>query len=49
LQVVAAVEAEIQNSLSDYEVSDEDYVAVSRAAWSREATYLLVTFLHSSM
>jgi hypothetical protein len=37
-QVVAAVEAEIQNSLSDYEVSDEDYVAVSRAAWSREAT-----------
>jgi len=34
-EVVAAVEGEIQQSLVDYEVTDEDYVAVSQAAWAR--------------
>ena len=34
-EVVVAVENEIQSSLAEYEVTDEDYVAASRAAWAR--------------
>jgi len=34
IEVVSAVEAEIQNNLSDYELSDEDYFNISREAWS---------------
>jgi hypothetical protein len=33
------VESEIQNSLTDYEVSDEEYVAICRAAWSRQVIH----------
>ena len=34
-EVVSAVEAEVRSQLSEYEISDEDYVSVSRNAWSR--------------
>ena len=34
-EVVAAVESEVQQSLADYEVTDEDYVTASRAAWTK--------------
>ena len=34
-EVVIAVENEIQNNLADYEVTDEDYVLASRAAWAK--------------
>ena len=34
-EVVMAVEADVQNSLAEYEVTDEDYVAASRQAWAR--------------
>jgi len=34
-EVVSAVEAEIQGNLQEYEVTDEDYVIASRAAWAR--------------
>jgi len=34
-EVVSAVECEVQGSLAEYEVTDEDYVVVSRAAWAR--------------
>ena len=34
-EVVAAVEAEVQGGLVEYEVSDEEYVSASRAAWAR--------------
>ena len=33
--VVSAVECEVQSSLAEYEVTDEDYVVASRAAWAR--------------
>ena len=34
-EVVSAVETEVQNSMVEYEVSDEEYVAASTAAWAR--------------
>ena len=34
-EVVAAVEGEVQAQLTEYEVSDEEYVATSRQAWAR--------------
>ena len=34
-EVVTAVENEVQQSLAEYEVTDEDYVMASRAAWTR--------------
>ena len=34
-EVVAAVESEVQSSMVEYEVSDEEYVAASTAAWAR--------------
>ena len=34
-EVVMAVENEIQQSLAEYEVTDDDYVMASRAAWSK--------------
>ncbi|XP_040564442.1 nuclear pore complex protein Nup160 [Lepeophtheirus salmonis] len=34
-EVCAAVEAEIQNQVTDYEISDEEYIALSHSAWAR--------------
>ena len=34
-EVVSAVECEVQGSLQEYEVTDEDYVLARRAAWAR--------------
>ena len=34
-EICSAVEAEIQNEVVEYEISDEEYVEVSNAAWSR--------------
>ena len=33
--ICSAVEAEIQNEVVEYEISDEEYVQVSNSAWSR--------------
>jgi hypothetical protein len=33
--VCAAVEAEIQNEVIEYEISDEEYLEVSHSAWAR--------------
>ena len=33
--ICAAVEVEIQNQISEYEISDEDHIAISHAAWAR--------------
>ena len=34
-EICSAVEAEIQNEVVEYEISDEEYVEVSNAAWAR--------------
>lgn len=34
-QICAAVEVEIQNQVTEYEISDEEHIALSHAAWSR--------------
>merc|ERR1719150_1865296 len=34
-EVVSAVESEVQSSMVEYEVSDEEFVAASTAAWAR--------------
>ena len=34
-EVTIAVETEIQNSLAEYEVTDEDYVEASKQAWAK--------------
>ena len=34
-EVVLAVEEDIKSSLTDYEVTDEEYLSISRAAWTR--------------
>lgn len=33
--ICAAVEIEVQNQISEYEISDEDHIAISHAAWAR--------------
>ena len=34
-QICSAVEVEIQNQVTEYEISDEEHIAISHAAWSR--------------
>ena len=34
-EVVSIMECEVQGSLQEYKVTDEDYVLASRAAWAR--------------
>ena len=34
-EISAAVEVEIQNQINEYEISDEDHIAISHAAWAR--------------
>lgn len=34
-EICAAVEVEIQNQVTEYEISDEEHIAISHAAWSR--------------
>ncbi len=34
-EVCAAVEVEVQNQINEYEISDEDHIAISHAAWAR--------------
>ena len=34
-EICGAVEVEIQNQISEYEISDEDHIAISHAAWAR--------------
>lgn len=33
--ICSAVESEIQEQVTEYEINDEDFLAISRQAWSR--------------
>ena len=45
-QICSAVEVEIQNQVTEYEISDEEHIALSHAAWSR--FYSLVLQYHET-
>lgn len=34
-EICSAVEVEVQNQINEYEISDEDHIAISHAAWAR--------------